>query len=300
MKIGAVYPQIELHGDPEAVDRIARAVEALGFDHLLIYDHVVGALHADRTPPLWGPYTEQDPFHDPLVVFGYLAGITKRIELVTGILILPQRQTVLVAKQCTDIDLLSGGRLRLGVGTGWNYVEYDALGQDFAARGAKMTEQITYLRRLWSEPLVSFAGAFDRIDRACIIPRPRRMIPIWCGGFADPAYRRAATLADGFIFASSIDESALPGWERLRALLAENDRPLAGFGAHYIIQTNKAKGPDPTHVVEAAKRWQDAGGTHASVVTMGRGFTSVDQHIDHLADVLHKIQAAGIADPATP
>src|SRR6202007_2700383 len=121
MKIGAVYPQIELNGDPVAVDRIGRAVEALGYDHIVMYDHVVGAVHENRNPPLWehGPYTDKDPFHDPLVVFGYLAGITKRIELVTGVLILPQRQTVLVAKQVTDIDLLSGGRLRLGVGSGW-------------------------------------------------------------------------------------------------------------------------------------------------------------------------------------
>src|SRR5262249_9193369 len=134
MKIGAIYPQIELNGDPEAVDKIARTVEALGYDHLLMYDHVVGALHECRDPPLWGPYTERDPFHDPFVAFGYIAAITKRIELVTGIIILPQRQTVLVAKQATDVDLLSGGRLRLGVGSGWNYVEYDSLGESFEKR----------------------------------------------------------------------------------------------------------------------------------------------------------------------
>src|SRR3984957_18542098 len=147
--IGVVYPQTELRGDPEAVRRIGRAVEDLGFDHLSAYDHVLGAVHADRNPPLTGPYTEHDPFHDPFVMFAYLAGITQRLQFVTGILILPQRQTVLVARQAADLDLLSGDRLRLGVGIGWNYVEYTALGQDFHARGKRLAEQVELLRRLW-------------------------------------------------------------------------------------------------------------------------------------------------------
>jgi probable F420-dependent oxidoreductase len=290
MRIGAVYPQIELHGDPVAVDKIGRGVEALGYDHLLIYDHVVGAVHENRDPPLWehGPYTDKDPFHDPLVVFGYLAGITKRIELVTGILILPQRQTVLVAKQCTDIDLLSGGRLRLGVGTGWNYVEYDALGEDFAARGAKLTEQIGYLRRLWAEPLVTFDGKFDKMDRGCIIPRPNRQIPIFCGGFAEPAFRRAAKLADGFIFAASLDAS-LPGWHRLRQLLAEEGRDIGAFGADYITQNDRAQGLPVPEAFDAVRRWQDEGGTHVSICTMGLGYKSAAQHLDHLAELRHKL-----------
>src|ERR1700724_1739113 len=168
MHIEVVYPQTELRGDPTAVRRIGRAVEDQGFDHLLAYDHVLGAVHADRTPKLTGPYTEKDPFHDPFVMFAYLAGITQRIEFVTGILILPQRQTVLVARQAADLDLLSHERLRLGVGIGWNYVEYDSLGQDFRSRGKRVSEQINLLRRLWSEPLVNFEGAFDRIDRAAL------------------------------------------------------------------------------------------------------------------------------------
>jgi alkanesulfonate monooxygenase SsuD/methylene tetrahydromethanopterin reductase-like flavin-dependent oxidoreductase (luciferase family) len=137
MKVGVVYPQIELGGDPNAVRRIGKAVEDLGFDYLLAYDHVLGAVHEDRTPPLPGPYTERDPFHDPFVMFGYLAGITERIGFATGVLVLPQRQTALVARQAADVDLLSGGRLRLGVGVGWNHVEYQALGQDFRTRGAR-------------------------------------------------------------------------------------------------------------------------------------------------------------------
>ena len=159
MKIGVVYPQTELGGDPTAVRRIGKAVEDLGFDYLLAYDHVLGAEHADRTPPLPGPYTELDPFHDPFVMFGYLAGITERIGFATGVLVLPQRQTALVARQAADVDLLSGNRLRLGVGVGWNHVEYEALGQDFRTRGAREEEQIELLRRLFTEPVVDSRGA---------------------------------------------------------------------------------------------------------------------------------------------
>src|SRR6202020_2575346 len=167
MKIGVIYPQTELKGDPAAVYRIGLAAEQLGYDHLLTYDHVLGATH-DREPKLSGPYTDKDPFHDPFVMFAYLAGMTQRIELVCGVLILPQRQTVLVARQSADLDLLSGGRFRLGVGLGWNYVEYDALGQDFKTRGRRASEQIALLRKLWTEPLVTFQGEFDHVDRASL------------------------------------------------------------------------------------------------------------------------------------
>ena len=138
-----------------------------------------------------GPYDENDPFHDPFVMFAYLAAITDRIELATGVLILPQRQTVLVAKQAADLDLLSGGRLRLGVGVGWNYVEYDALGEDFSTRGRRADEQIGYLRELWRGDVVSFDGEFDSVDRGVVIPGPRRQIPIWVGGFSRRAFERA-------------------------------------------------------------------------------------------------------------
>src|SRR5580692_2889042 len=182
MQIGVVYPQIELGGDPASVRRIGRAVEDLGFDYLLAYDHVLGAVHAGRARPLTGPYTERDPFHDPFVMFAYLAGITERIGLATGVLVLPQRQTALVARQAADVDLLSGGRLRLGVGVGWNQVEYEALGQDFRTRGARQEEQIGLLHRLLTEPVVDFAGRFDRVDRASLLPKPAGSLPIWLGG----------------------------------------------------------------------------------------------------------------------
>lgn len=293
MKIGAVYPQTELGGDPEAIDAIGTAAESQGYDHLVMYDHVVGAARVERTPPLWeqGPYTDQHPFHDPFVSFGYLAGRTKRLEFATGVLILPQRQTVLVAKQATDVDLLSKGRLRLGVGTGWNYVEYDALGQDFSTRGKRMDEQIDFLRQLWKEPLVTFKGKFDRIDRANLNVRPKRQIPIYCGGFSEPAFRRAARLADGFIFAGKVG-TALESWARIRTLLGEASRAVAGFGADYLMHEGHGRAfRDPAGTLDAARRWQDAGGTHVSVVTMGLGMTTARQHIDYLAEVRQKLSA---------
>jgi probable F420-dependent oxidoreductase len=285
MKIGVVYPQIELGGDPVAVRQIGLATEALGYDHLLAYDHVVGATH-DREPKLWGPYTDHDPFHDPFVMFGYLAGITEKIELVTGVLILPQRQTVLVAQQAADVDLLSGGRLRLGVGVGWNYVEYDALGQDFATRGARVDEQIGFLRDLWTEDLVTFEGQFDRIDRGNINPRPGRSVPIWIGGFSEPAFRRGGQLGDGFIFAGDTDGS-VAGLDRVKHYLAEAGRSFDGYGADYVML--RAKDADAT--VDTIKRWEDAGGTHASVVTMARGFTTIDEHIGFIEQVRAKLNA---------
>lgn len=280
MRIGVVYPQTELGGDPVAARRLAASVEELGFDHLLAYDHVLGAVHADRTPPLAGPYTERDPFHDPLVLFAHLAALTERIELATGILILPQRQTVLVARQAADVDLLSGERLRLGVGVGWNPVEYDALGEPFGQRGARQEEQIGLLRRLWTEPIVEFDGRFDRVDRAALVPGPRRSIPIWLGGYGPQAHDRAARLADGFIFGGRVDDLAAT-WRKMRDQVADLGRPAETFGGDYVVLSRQ--GVDA--LAEKVGRWRDAGGTHASVVTMGLGFESVEAHIDYLATV---------------
>src|SRR5579863_8560206 len=226
MQIGVVYPQNELGGDPTAVPRIGKAVEDLGFDYLLAYDHVLGAVHADRARPLTGPYTERDPFHDPLVTFAYLAAITERIGFATGVLVLPQRQTALVARQAADVDLLSGGRLRLGVGVGWNHVEYEALGQDFGTRGARQEEQIKLLRRLFTEPVVDFSGRFDRVDRAALVPKPTRSIPIWLGGGSEAAFDRAARLADGFIFFGGGIDHAVAAWNGLRDRLRQLDRSV--------------------------------------------------------------------------
>lgn len=284
MRLGAVYPQIELGGDPAALHAIGTGVDALGYDHLVLYDHVVGAVRAGRTRPLNGPYDEKDPFHDPFTAFAYLAAVTREIDLVTGILILPQRQTVLAAKQAIDVDLLSGGRLHLGVGPGWNYVEYDALGQSFETRGARLTEQIDFLRQLWSNPVLSFEGRFDRIERAGLAPQPRRRIPIYCGGFTEVGFRRAARLADGFIFAGGL-ELSLPWLSRLKALLREEQRDDADFRFQLLLQTETAGGLKPEAALAAAQTWQAHGGTHASAVSMALGFETADQHLQYFAEV---------------
>jgi probable F420-dependent oxidoreductase len=286
VKFGVVYPQNETHGDPTAVRDLGLAIESLGYDSVLFYDHVVGAEHADREPPLWGPYTEEDSFHDPFVVFGYLAAITSRIELATGVMILPQRQTVLAAQQAADVDLLSGGRLRFGVGTGWNWVEYDALNQDFRTRGKRLDEQIVLLRELWAKPLVTFDGTFHQLERCCINPRPSRQIPIWVGGFSEPAFSRAARLGDGFTFAGDQDD-AIAGMVRVRELLAENGRSGAAFGFEYTL----TRARDVASVLEATSRWQEAGGTGVSVLTQKIGFESVAGHIDYLAEVKPALDA---------
>lgn len=285
MKIGTIYPQTGLRGDPLAYDQFVRAAEALGYESLALFEHVAGAVRENRDPPLWGPYSEKDPFHDPFVAFGYAAGITQHIELVTGILVLPQRQTLLVARQAADVDLLSGGRLRLGVGVGWNHAEYAALGEDFHTRGRRMSEQMALLRQLWSESPTSVDGQFHRMDRIGLNPLPHRMIPIWCGGVTEPAYRRAAKLADGFIFGGKLDDRVLPGWNRIREMLAEEGRAPENFGGDYQL-------PDGTGVQESLdliRRWQDAGGTHAAVRTMGLGFTEVAQHIDYIAEAANRL-----------
>ncbi|QDQ95227.1 LLM class F420-dependent oxidoreductase [Rhodococcus sp. WB9] len=281
VRIGAVYPQTELGGNPHAVRRFGTAVEDLGFDYLLAYDHVLGAVHADRTPPLTGPYTEHDPFHDPFVMFAFLAGITERIGFSTGVLILPQRQTALVARQAADVDLLSGGRLRLGVGVGWSPVEYEALGQNFRTRGARQEEQIQLLRQLFTEPVVEFSGRFDRVDRAALTPQPSRAIPIWLGGATKAALERAARLADGFIFfgATGID-TAVESWQGLRERVHAVGRPVEDFGAEYVVLS---QGADAVSTEIAA--WRAAGGTHAAVATMGFGLNTVEAHIDYLTTI---------------
>ncbi len=289
MKIGLIYPQKELKGDPQAVRDIGLATEQLGFDYLVAYDHVLGASH-DREPPLQGPYTEHDPFHDPFVMFAYLAALTERIELVTGILILPQRQTALVARQAADLDLLSGERFRLGVGIGWNYVEYEALGQDFKTRGKRVDEQIDLLRQLWEEPLLDFDGSFDRVDRAALVPRPRRRIPIWLGGFADVALQRAARIGDGFIFADGAAD-AFAQIDRLKSLLEEAGRGSDDFG----FQCHMLKAKTAQDVVETVARWQEAGGTHAAINTMGMGFNTAEEHLEYAAEVAEALGRAGYA-----
>jgi probable F420-dependent oxidoreductase len=205
MQHGAVLPTCEIGNDPVAIRDWAQAAEALGYSHLLVYDHVLGAEHENRAKPLFGPYGKDDPFHEPMVLLDYLAGVTRTIGLMTGVLVLPQRQTVLAAKQAIELALLSGGRFRLGVGTGWNYVEYEALGARFEERGRMLDEQVEVLRELWSDALVDHTGRFHRIDRGVLRPQAAAPIPLWFGGRSPAAIQRAAAHGDGFLFSPAAD-----------------------------------------------------------------------------------------------
>lgn len=285
MKVGIVYPQPEIKGDIAAIRTIARAVEDRGFDHLLVYDHVMGVDHADRDRKFQGPYTEQDPFTDPLVMFAYLAGITDRIELMSGVLILPQRQTPLVARQAADVDLLSGGRLVLGVGLGWNHVECEALGVDFTTRGVRCTEQIELLRRMWSGELISYAGRFERAERVRLNPPPSRQIPIWIGGFAPQAMERAGRLADGFIAAGPIDVG-IHVKAGVDASRARHGRADEEFGHTFVTLVSTTD----EDALAAAEKWRAAGGTHVSISSMGMGFgTSVEAHLDFIGRIADRL-----------
>jgi probable F420-dependent oxidoreductase len=278
MRIGVVFPQTELGGDAGAVRVWAQRAGELGFTHVLAYDHVAGADPAVHTG--WdGPYDVHTTFHEPMVLYGYLAAVTS-MELVTGIVILPQRQTVLVAKQAAEVDLLTGGKFRLGVGIGWNRVEYEALGQDFSTRGKRLEEQITLLRRLWTEQTVTFSGTFDRITGAGLAPMPvQRPIPVWVGAQSPPAYRRAGRLADGW-FPQMAPGPQLDEARRIVAEAAtEAGRDPASLGMEGRLRWQE----DRNKLAAAMRQWQDADATHLSVNTMGAGLKTVDDHLAALA-----------------
>jgi probable F420-dependent oxidoreductase len=287
MKIGVAYPTTEVAGDPEAIRKFIKAAEALGYQHLMAYDHVVKGPHEGREPKLTGPYTEKHTFHDPFVLFGFAAALTDKLEFVTGVLVLPQRQTALVAQQSADVDLLSRERLRLGVGIGWNYVEYQALGQDFRTRAKRLEEQIGLLRELWTTAVVTFHGRFDRIDRAGINPRPRRMIPLWLGGYSEPAYERGARLGDGFVFAAK-GAGAVAAWGRVKHHLGVLGKSEQGYGRELLSIFAR----NPTEAGEDLKIWRDAGGTHGCVASMDKGLgNDIQAHIDYLAEVKRVLDA---------
>ena len=280
MKLGVVFPQTEIGAEAAAVRRYATAVEALGFDYLLAFEHVVGA-NPDR--PGAGPrdaYDYESLFHEPMVLFGYLAALTTRIEFATGILILPQRQTALVAKQAAEVDVLSGGRLRLGVGVGWNGVEYEALGQDFHTRGARQAEQVTLLRKLWMQRLVDFSGRFDRLPDAGIHPLPvQRPIPIWFGGGADATLSRMARLGDGWMPNYLPLEELAARLATLRELLRAAGRDPEKFGVDVRIDMRRtAEAEWPATLARLA----ELGATHVCLNTMGNGF-DLDAHLDAVA-----------------
>jgi probable F420-dependent oxidoreductase len=279
VQIGVVFPQTEIGADRGAVRAYAQRVEELGFTHLLAYDHVLGA-DPEVHKPWTGPYDVRTTFHEPMVLFGYLAAVSS-LELVTGIIILPQRQTALVAKQAAEVDLLTGGHFRLGVGLGWNAVEYEALGKTFADRGRRVAEQVELLRRLWTQESVTFSGQSERVTGAGLAPLPvQRPIPVWFGAQSRPAYVRIGQLADGWF-------PQVPPGPRLdeaRAVVTEAARQAGRDPAALGMEGRVSWGEDgAAKLVDHVGRWREAGATHVSVNTMGAGLGAVDGHLSALA-----------------
>src|SRR5215831_15042195 len=282
MKIGVVFPQTEIGNDPAAIRDYAQAVEAMGYTHMLAYDHVLGA-SVEHRPNWTGPYTSDSPFHEVFVLFSYLAAVTQRVELVTGVLILPQRQTALVAKQAASLDVLSGGRFRLGVGIGWNEVEYEGLNEDFHTRGARSSEQIKVLRELLSKPVVTFHGKYHHIQGAGIKPLPvQQPLPIWAGGGAESVLKRIGTLCDGWFPQLPPNDDTKAAIGRIRNYAREAGRDPASIGIESRLSPNRVPEAEWVSFVEA---WRDLGATHLSVNTMGLGLKSASDHIAKLREV---------------
>lgn len=277
MRLGVVFPQTEIGSDRVVIKDYAQAAEELGYSHILAYDHVIGANLASR--PGWQPpYSHLDTFHEPLVLYGYLAGLTKTIEFTTGIIILPQRQTVLVAKQAATIDVLSGGRLRFGIGIGWNPVEYEALGQDFKNRGQRSEEQVELLRQLWTRELVTFHGQWHTVIDAGINPLPiQRPIPIWFGGTDDRALRRLARLGDGWFPLMNPDDKCRAAIEKVRSYAREAGRDPEKIGIEGRI--SHGAGSEEAWRAEL-QAWKSLGATHASFNTMKANLPSPRAHIE--------------------
>jgi probable F420-dependent oxidoreductase len=292
MHFGVVFPHDEIDADSGAIKEFAQAVEALGYDHILAADHVVGANKATR--PDWrGPYHLESIFHEPFVLFSYMAGVTTQIGFATGILILPQRQTALVAKQAACLDVLCKGRFRLGIGTGWNDVEYEALGMSFANRGKIFDDQIDVLRALWTQPAVTFKTPFHSITDAGINPLPvQRPIPIWFGGggthpvFSTPnvdkVSRRIARVGDGWMPSFQPDDQGAELMAKFRGYCREYGRDPAGIGLEGFVVTQRKTESNWGSLISA---WQGLGATHIAINSMYDGLQGVEQHVRRLEEV---------------
>ncbi len=288
-RIGAVFPQTEIGNDLDDIRTYATNVAAMGYRHILAYDHVLSGSQQAHHPKLVNRYDEHSPFHEVFVLFGYLAAIVPDLELVTGVLILPQRQTALVAKQAATLDLLTGGKTRLGVGIGWNDIEYQGLGETFGNRGKRLEEQMDVLRSLWRDDISSYNGRWHTIEHAGLAPMPvQRPIPIWIGGSAEVAIRRAARLADGFFPNSGSRET----YERIMVVLGDElercGRDPATFGIEPRISV-AATNPDDWK--RSYSWWREQGVSHITVNTMGGGFTSLNQHLDALDRATRALRA---------
>lgn len=278
MKLGVVFPQIESPPDPIAIRDYAQAVEGMGFDYILAYDHVLGA-NPDR-PGGWEgrPYRDTDPFQEIFVLFGYWAGLTTTLELAAGVLVLPQRQAALVAKQAAQIDVLSNGRLRLGVGVGWNDVEFEALNESFTNRGKRSEEMIELMQSLWTKPLVTFDGKYHKVSDAGINPLPvQQPLPVWFGGYADATFRRIAKYGTGWMCGGGqTPDGAKPVIDKIHSYMEDQGRDPSTLGLDTWLPASKLSS---NQWLETAKGWQALGATHVAIETMRCGYENLDQHL---------------------
>jgi probable F420-dependent oxidoreductase len=286
MQIGAVFPHNEIGTDPQAIKAYAQGVEALGIGHLLIYDHVLGA-DPDREGGFRGPYDKDVAFHEPLTTFAFIAAVTEQIEMITAVMILPQRQTVLVAKQAAEVALLSKNRFRLGVGVGWNKVEYTGLNEEFSNRGARQAEQVEVMRKLWGEDSIDYTGKYHRIEKASINPRPSQPVPVWFGGSAPALLDRVAKLGDGWIPLMGANDKAQACLDQIKATREGAGISFDGFGIQAQAQY---AGGDPDRWIKHAQAWQDMGCTHLAIATHNAGETNVDGHLKRISEYQRALQ----------
>jgi probable F420-dependent oxidoreductase len=287
MQLGAVLPHNEIGSDAGAIKAYLQGLEGLGVTHMLLYDHVLGA-DRSRHAGYSGPYDSETQFHEPLTFLAYAAAVTERMELVTTVLILPQRQAALVAKQAAEVAILSQNRLRLGVGTGWNSVEYEALGVPFAGRGKREEEQIDVMRRLWTGEVVSFQGEFHTVTAASINPPPSQPVPVWFGGTAPVVLARCARLGDGWMPLGGANDKAREAIDVIRATRAELGLTMDGFGIQAQAQY---AGGDPDRWRSHAAKWRQLGATHLAIATHNAGPTDVDGHLDRVREYLEAVSA---------
>ena len=286
MQIGAVFPHNEIGTDPGAIKAYAQGVEAMGITHLLIYDHVLGA-DPDREGGFRGPYDKDVAFHEPFTTFAFIAGVTDKIDLITTVMILPQRQTVLAAKQAAEVALLSNNRFKLGIGVGWNELEYVGLNETFNNRGRRQEEQVDVMRKLWSEDSLDYTGEYHRIDKASINPRPSKTIPIWFGGSAPALLDRVARLGDGWIPLMGANDKAKACIDTIKQTREAAGLSFANFGIQAQAQY---AGGSPERWRKHAEAWRGMGCTHLAVATHNAGPTNVDGHLARIGEYQQALQ----------
>ncbi|HAK52453.1 MAG TPA: LLM class F420-dependent oxidoreductase [Gammaproteobacteria bacterium] len=290
MKIGVVLPHHEIGSDPGAIKAFAQGAEALGADNLLIYDHVLG-VDPDRPGGFQGPYDKDVQFHEPLTTFAFMAGVTSKIRFITTVLILPQRQTALVAKQVAELAILSENRFSLGVGTGWNVAEYEALNEDFTNRGKRQSEQVELMRLLWSSDSLDYLGGYHTIPYASINPRPSKKIPVLFGGAAPALLERCARLGDGWIPVMGPNVPAANAIETLKRLREEQGLTWDDFEIQAQAQF---AGGDPERWISHANKWQKLGATHLAIATHNAGETDVDGFLKRVETYMSAVSSGDL------